>query len=133
MLVDRNVTCAASRAQSQWPALLQAVAETTASTGKEDLKAVRRVCHCKEVGLQEWPLAGRATIVVFYTVSSCSIRYRSPHLYGIVLYGIVLRMSLRRRTILSKSLQAPARVDLTIYIFRMVDRTVQVFVLFGKR
>ena len=60
------------------------------STGKEDLKADRRVRHYKEVGLQEWPLAGRATI---------------PR----VLYGISLCMSLRRRTILSKSLRAPAR------------------------
>ena len=32
------------------------------STGKEDLKADRRVRHYKEVGLQEWPLAGRATV-----------------------------------------------------------------------
>ena len=63
------VTCSARRAQSQRPALLQAAAETT--TGKEDLKAVRRVRHCKEVGLQEWPLAGRATVpcVLLYTVS----------------------------------------------------------------
>ena len=45
---------------------MQAAAETTASgsTGKEDLqlKADRRVRHCKEVGLPEWPLAGRATV-----------------------------------------------------------------------
>ena len=75
---------------AQWPALLQAAAETT---GKEDSIAVRRVRHCKEVGLQEWPLAGRATV---------------PR----VLYGIGLRMSLRRRTILSKGLRAPARVAL---------------------
>ena len=39
------------------------------STGKEDLKADRRVRHYKEVGLQERPLAGPATIPVFYTVS----------------------------------------------------------------
>ena len=107
MLVDRHVTCAASRPRSQRPALLQSAAETTASTGKENLKAVRRVRHCKEVGLQEWPLAGRATI---------------PR----VLYGIGLRMSLRRRTILSKSLGGGgggARVDLTIHTFRTVDRT----------
>ena len=58
------------------------------ATGKEDLKADRRVRHYKEVGLQEWPLAGRATI---------------PR----VLYGFSLCMSLRRRTILSKSLRAP--------------------------
>ena len=85
---------------------LQTVAETTAggSTGKEDLKADRRVRHYKEVGLQEWPLAGRATI---------------PR----VLYGISLCMSLRRRTILSKSLRAPAPVDLTIHTFRTADRT----------
>ena len=44
-------------------------------------KAVRRVRHCKEAGLQEWPLAGRATV---------------PR----VLYRIGLRMSLCRRTIL---------------------------------
>ena len=37
----------------------RAQAETTASTGKEDLKAVREfVTTYKEVGLQEWPLAG---------------------------------------------------------------------------
>ena len=101
MLVDRHVTCPASQAQSQRPALLQAAAETT---GKEDLKAACRVRLCKEVGLQEWLLAGRATI-------PC------------VLYGIGLRMSLRRRTILSQSLQAPARVALTIHTFRTVDRT----------
>ena len=61
------------------PALLQTAAETTAggSTGKEDLKADRRVRHYKEVGLQEWPLAGRAII-------------------PLVLYGISLCMSLRR-------------------------------------
>ena len=35
---------------AQRPALLQAAAETT---GKEDPIAVRRVRHCKEVGLQE--------------------------------------------------------------------------------
>ena len=68
------------------------------------LEAVRRVHHYKEVGLQEWPLAGRATV---------------PR----VLYGIGLRMSLRWRTILSKRLRAPARVDLTIHTFRTVDRT----------
>ena len=87
MLVDRHVACVASRAQSERPALLQAAAETTASgsTGKEDLKADRRVRHHKEVGLQEWPLAGRATVLR-------------------VLYGIGLCMSLRRRTILSKTL-----------------------------
>ena len=67
--------------------------------------------------LQEWPLAGRATV---------------PR----VLYGIGLRMSLRRQTILSKSLWAPTRVALTIHTFRMVDKTepqVEVVVLFGKR
>ena len=92
----RHVTCFASRVQSQRPALLQAAAETT--TGKEDLKAARRVRHCKDVGLQDWPLAGRATV---------------PR----ILYGISLRMSLRRRTIFSKRLRVPARVALTIHTF----------------
>ena len=102
------------------PALLQTAAETAAggSTGKEDLKADCRVRHYKEVGLQEWPLAGRATI---------------PR----VLYGISLCMSLRRRTILSKSLRVPAPVDLTIHIFCTVDRTAgrpfAVVARFGKR
>ena len=109
------IVCAASRARSQRPALLQAAAETT---GKEDLKADRRVRHYKEVGLQEWPLAGRATV---------------PR----VLYGISLCMSLRRRTILSKSFRAPAPVDLTIHTFRTVDRTAgrrfAVAAQFGKR
>ena len=121
MLVDRHNTCqAASRARSQRPALLQAAAETSASgsTGKEDLTADRRVRHYKEVGLQEWPLAGRATI---------------PR----VLYGISVCMSLRRRTILSKSLRAPAPIDLTIHTFRAVDRTAgrrfAVVARFGKR
>ena len=108
VLVDCHVTCAASRARPQRPALLQAAAETTTSgsTGKEDLKADRRVRHYKEVGLQEWPLAGRATVPGG-------------------LYGIGLCMSLRRRTILSKSLRtgAPAPVELTIHTFRTVDRT----------
>ena len=67
VLVDRHVTCLASRVQSQRPALLQTAAETT--TGKEELKAVRRVRHCKEVGLPEWPLAGRATVLRILTVS----------------------------------------------------------------
>ena len=88
------------------------------SIGKEDLKADRRVCHCKEVGLQEWPLAGRATV---------------PR----GLYSIGLCMSLRRRTILSKSLRAPAPVDLTIHTFRTVNRTAgrhfAVVARFGKR
>ena len=80
VLIDRHITCAASRARSQRPALLQAAAETTASgsTGTEDLKAYRRVRHYKEVGLQEWPLAGRATV---------------PG----VLHGIGLCMSLRQK------------------------------------
>ena len=106
---------------SSQPALLQTAAETTAggATGKEDLKADRQVRHYKEAGLQEWPLAGRATI---------------PR----VLYGISLFMSLsRRRTILSKSLRAPAPVDLTIHTFRTVDRTAgrrfAVVARFGKR
>ena len=63
------VTCPASRARSQRPALLQAAAETTACAGKEGLKVVRRVRHYKDIGRQEWPLAGRATARVFYTVS----------------------------------------------------------------
>ena len=96
--------------QRAGPALLQAAAETTGIWGRK--KAVRRVRHCKEVDLQEWPLAGRATV---------------PR----VLYGIGPRMSLRQRTILSKSLAAPARVTLTNYTFRMVEP--QVVVLFGKR
>ena len=52
-----------------------------------------------------------------------------------VLYTVIgLRMFLRRRTILSKSLRAPARVALTIHTFRTVDRAApQVVVLFGKR
>ena len=50
VVVDRHITCSASQARYQRPALLQAAAETT---GKEDLKAVRRVRHYKEVGLQE--------------------------------------------------------------------------------
>ena len=97
VLVDHHVRSALAsrpRSRAQRPALLQAAAETT---GKEDLKADRRVRHYKEVGLQEWPLA--------------------------VLYGISLCTSLRRRTILSKSLRAPAPVDLTIHTFRTVDRT----------
>ena len=90
--------------------MLQAAAEATACTGKEDLKAVRRVRHCKEVGLQEWQLAGRATV---------------PR----VLYGIGLPMSLRRPTILSKF-----RVDLTMHTFCTVDRTTgRRFAMFGKR
>ena len=70
-----SIVTSHASAQRAWPssALLQAAAETT---GKEDSIAVRRVRHCKEVGLQEWPLAGRATV---------------PR----VLYGIGLRMSLR--------------------------------------
>ena len=100
--------------------LLQTATETTAggSTGKEDLKADRRVRHYEEVGLQEWPLAGRAAI---------------PR----VLYSISLCMSLRWRTILSKSLRAPAPVDFTIHTFRTEDRTAgrrfAVVARFGKR
>ena len=116
-------TCAArAETRSQQPALLQTAAETTAggSTGKEDLKADRRVRHYKEVGLQEWPLAGRATI---------------PRVLPV--YGISLCMSLRRRTILSKSLRATAPVDLTIHTSRTVDRTAgrrfAVVARFGKR
>ena len=107
--VNRRVMC--SRAQSA-AALLKAAAETTLY-GKEDLKAVHRVRHCKEVGLQEWSLAGRAVVLR-------------------VLYCISLCMSLRRRMILSKRLRAPARVALTIHTFRTVDK-LQVVVLFAKR
>ena len=93
MLVDLHVPCAASRAQSQGPALLQAATETIAggSTGKEDLKADRQVRHYKEVGLQEWPLA----------VSAC------------LFFGERFFHKLR----------VPAPVDLTIHTFRTVDRT----------
>ena len=121
VLVDQHVRSEPRPAyRSRQPALLQTAAETTAggSTGKEDLKADCRVRHYKEAGLQEWPLAGRATV---------------PR----VLYGISLCMSLPRRTILSKSLRAPAPVDLTIHTFRMVDRTAgrrfAVVAQFGKR
>ena len=113
VFVDRHVTW-------QRPALLQAAAETTASgpTGKENLKADRRVRPYKEDGQQKWPLAGRATV---------------PG----VLYGIGHWMSLRRRTILSKKLRAPAPVELTIHTFRTVDRTggrrFAVVARFGKR
>ena len=118
------ITCAAASQASPSPisagCCTQAAAETTASgsTGKEDLKADRRVRHYQEVGLQEWPLAGRATVA-----------------RG--LYGIGLCMSLRRRTILSKRLRAPAPVDLTIHTFRTVDRTAgrrfAAVARFGKR
>ena len=124
MACSSIITCAAvSRASPctiSAGCCMQAAAETTASrsTGKEDLKADRRVRHYKEVGLPEWPLAGRATV---------------PR----GLYGIGLCMSLRRRTILSKSLRAPAPVDLTIHTFRTVDRTAgrrfAVVARFGKR
>ena len=111
-IVTSRAQRAWSRATLQRPALLQAATETT---GEEDSIAVRRVRHCKEVGLQEWPLTGRATV---------------PR----VLYGIGLRMSLRRRTILSKSSRAPARVSLRHSHFRAVpERERQVIVLFGKR
>ena len=84
---------------AQRPALLQAAAETPGNSRKEDSIAVRQVRHCKEVGLQELPLAGRATVQR-------------------VLYGIGLRMFLRRRMILSESLRAPARVALRILFTR---------------
>ena len=68
-------------------------------------KAVHRVCHCKEVGLQEWPLAGRASV---------------PR----VLYSIGLRMSLRRRTILfyGHPLASPSPVQADITGDRTVGR-----------
>ena len=56
-------------------------------------KAVRRVRHCKQVGLQERPPTSRATV---------------PR----VLYGIGLRMSLRRRTILCDGHSSPLTSDL---------------------
>ena len=77
-----------SRARSQRPALqllLQAAAETT---GKEDLKADRRVRHYNEVGLQEWPLARRATVprvlygIKFFTLcftACCPIHLHRNH------------------------------------------------------
>ena len=61
MLIDRQVRSEPGPI-SQRPALLQAAAETTACTGEEDLKAVCRVRHYKEVGLQEWRLAAQATV-----------------------------------------------------------------------
>ena len=121
MLVDHHVRSQRAETRSQQPALLQTAAETTAACwwiNAADLKAGRRVRHYKEVGLQEWPLAGRATI---------------PR----VLYFISLCMSLPRRTTLSKSLWAPAPVDLTIHTFRTVDRAAgrrfAVVARFGKR
>ena len=101
---------------------MQAAAETTGSrlTGKEYLEVDRRIRHYKEVGLQEWPLAGRPTVKR-------------------VLYGIGLCMSLRRRTILSKSLRAPTPTDPTIHTFCTVNRTagrrfdVVAVARFGKR
>ena len=105
-----RIACSCHVRQRAGPALLQAAAETTGIWGRK--KAVRRVCHCKEVCLQEWPLAGRATV---------------PR----VLYSIGPRMSLRQRTILSKSLPAPACVSLTTHTFRTVEP--QVVVLFGNR
>ena len=84
---------------------MQVAAETT---GKEDSIAVRRVRHYKEVGLQEWPLAGRATIL-------CSIRYQSLHVSSSANDSF-------------KTLLAPAPVSLIIHTFRTVDRP-QVVVL----
>ena len=128
MLVDQHVRAQRAETRTRDPPdlssqrccklRLKLLPAAGGSTGKEDLKADRRVRHYKEVGLQEWPLAGRATI---------------PR----VLYGISLCMSLRRRTILSKSLRAPAPVDLTIHTSRTVDRTAgrrfAVVARFGKR
>ena len=118
MLVDQHVRSGPeTRSSSQRCCKLRLKLLLVEQLAK-DLKADRRVGHYKEVGLQEWPLAGRATI---------------PR----VLYGISLCMSLRRRTILSKSLRAPAPVDLTIHTFRTVDRTAgrrfAVVAQFGKR
>ena len=99
MLVDHHVRSEPSPI-SVASAVASASAETTAGTGKEDLKAVRPVRQYKEVGLQEWLLVGRATV---------------PH----VLYSISLRMSLRQRMIHSKRLRAPARVDLVTVFFNL--------------
>ena len=63
--------------RSQQPALymLQTAAETTAggSTGKEDLKADRRVRHYKEVGLQRMATRWSSHH------PACSVRYQSLH------------------------------------------------------
>ena len=89
------------------------------STGKEDLKADR-------------------AIVEFVTTK----RLVCKNGHSLVeppsrVFGISLCMSLRRRTTLSKSLRAPAPVDLTIHTFRTVDRTAgrrfAVVARFGKR
>ena len=84
---------------------MQAAAETTASgsTGKEDLKADRRVRHYQEVGLPEWPLAGRATV-------PRGLWYRSLHVSS-------------SERFFQKVYGRPAPVDLTIHTFRTVDRT----------
>ena len=76
VLVDRHVTCAASRAWSQRPTLLQAAAETTAggSTGKEYLKADRRVRHYKT-----WGWSARMATRWSSHGPECSLRYRSLH------------------------------------------------------
>ena len=86
VLIDHHVR---SRARSQRPARLQAALKLllSGSTGKEDLKADRRVRHYKEVGLQEWPLAGRATVpCVLYTVSVSACLFVGerffPKVYG---------------------------------------------------
>ena len=73
------------------------------STGKEDLKADRRVRHYKEVGLPEWPLAGRAIVPrgLWYR----SLYVSSSERFFQNVYG------------------RPAPVDLTIHTFRKVDRT----------
>ena len=103
-------TCAAASRASPSPVsagccCMQAAAETTASgsTGKEDLKADRRVRHYKEVGLPEWPLAGRATV-------PRGLWYRSLHVSS-------------SERFFQKVYGRPAPVDLTIHTFRTVDRT----------
>ena len=63
-----RIACSCHVRQRAGPALLQAAAETTGIWGRK--KAVRRVRQSKEVGLREWPLAGRATVPrVLYSTS----------------------------------------------------------------
>ena len=62
---------------------------------KEDLKADRRVRHYKEVGLPEWPLAGRATV-------PRGLWYRSLHVSS-------------SERFFQKVYGRPAPVDLTIH------------------
>ena len=81
-----------------------AAASAVASYGRNYWQRILESCSSSSSLQRGWSLVGRATV---------------PR----VLYGIGLRMSVRRRTILSQSLRAPARVALTIHTFRSVDRT----------